>query len=157
MSKELKVKKIRNGTVIDHIPHGKSLIVLKILGITGEEDNIIALAMNVDSKKLGRKDMVKIENRELTEEEVNLIALIAPTATINIIRDYKVVKKYRVQLPKKILNILKCPNVTCITNSGEPIQPSFDVVSLTPLKLRCSYCWTYLTYSDVVRQLKEKT
>ncbi len=151
--KELRVRKIRNGTVIDHIPRGRSLIVLKILGITGEEDNIIALLMNVESLKLGKKDIVKIENRELTEDEVNLIALIAPTATINIVRDFVVVKKYKVRLPSRIVGILRCVNPTCITNSGEPIETVFEVVSTDPLKLRCSYCWTYLTYEDIIEQL----
>ncbi len=154
--RELRVRKIRNGTVIDHIPKGRSLIVLRILGITGEEDYIIALVMNVESKKLGKKDIVKIENRELTEDEVNLIALVAPTATINIIRDYKVVKKYNVRLPERISGILRCANPTCITNSGEPVKPVFDVISCEPLKLRCTYCWTYITYNDITRQFEEK-
>ncbi len=156
MNSELRVRKIKNGTVIDHIPHGRSLIVLRILGITGEEDNIIALIMNVDSKKLGRKDIVKIENRELTESEVNLIALIAPTATINIVRDFMVVKKYKVELPDKIVGLLKCVNPTCITNSGEVVESVFEVVSRNPIKLRCSYCWTYLTYEDIIRQMGER-
>ncbi len=156
MDRELRVRKIRNGTVIDHIPAGRSLIVLRILGISGSEDNIIAIIINVDSSRLGKKDIVKIENRELTEDEVDLIALIAPTATINIIRDYEVVRKYRVKLPKKIINILKCTNPTCITNSGEPVKPVFDVISTEPVKIKCVYCWTYLTFDDIIKQLEEK-
>lgn len=156
MDRELKVRKIKAGTVIDHIPAGRSLIVLRILGITSYEKNVIALVMNVDSKKLGRKDIVKIENRELTEDEVNLIALIAPTATINIIKEYKVVKKYKVKLPKRIVNILKCTNPTCITNSEEPVEPVFEVISSEPLKIKCTYCWTYLTFNDIISQLESK-
>jgi len=157
LSRELKVRRIKNGTVIDHIPSGKSLIVLKILGISGGEDNIIALVMNVESRKLGKKDIVKIENRELTEDEVNLIALIAPTATINIIKDFKVVKKYNVTLPKTFKGILKCPNPTCITNSGEYVEPIFDVISTNPPKLKCTYCWTYIPYENILKQLEEKS
>lgn len=156
MDRELKVRKIKAGTVIDHIPAGRSLIVLRILGITSYEKNVIALVMNVDSKKLGKKDIVKIENRELTEDEVNLIALIAPTATINIIKEYKVVKKYKVKLPKRIVNILKCTNPTCITNSEEPVEPVFEVISSEPLKIKCTYCWTYLTFNDIISQLESK-
>lgn len=157
MDRELRVRKIKDGTVIDHIPAGRSLIVLKILGITRSEENIIALIMNVDSKRLEKKDIVKIENRELTEDEVNLIALIAPTATINIIKEYKVVKKYKVQLPKRIINILRCMNPTCITNSEEPVEPVFEVISTDPLRIKCIYCWTYLTFNDIINQLESKT
>jgi len=135
------VRKIRNGTVIDHIPAGRSLDVLKILGITGREGATVALVMNVESRKLGRKDIVKIEDRFLKPEEVDKIALIAPTATINIVRDYQVVEKRRVSVPEEIVGILKCVNPLCISNSPrEPITPRIIVVSRQPLKLRCAYC-----------------
>ena len=86
-TKELYVKKIRNGTVIDHILAGHALDVLKILGIHGGEGHIVSVAMNVVSKKQNKKDIVKVENRELKPSEVDKIALIAPSATISIIRD----------------------------------------------------------------------
>ena len=88
----LRVSKIKDGTVIDHITSGHALDVVKILGITGKSGNIVTIAMNVPSKRMGKKDIVKIEGRELKAEEVDKIALIAPNATINIIRDYKVVE-----------------------------------------------------------------
>lgn len=154
MKDELRVRRIENGTVIDHIPKGKSLIVLKILGIHGQEDNTVAVLMNVESSKLEKKDIVKIENRELTKQEVNLIALVAPSATINIIRDYKVVKKYNVEPPEKIINLLKCPNPSCITNSGEDITPKFRLVNKNPIILQCEYCWSYLTATDIIKQLE---
>ena len=154
MESELKVRRIENGTVIDHIPKGKSLIVLKILGIHGTEDNTVAILMNVESSKLGKKDIVKIENRELTEDEVNLIALVAPSATINIIRNYKVVKKYNVSPPSRIVNLLKCPNPSCITNSGEDIKPKFRLVKSNPIVLQCEYCWSYLTEREILEQLE---
>lgn len=90
---ELKIKAIENGTVIDHITANKTLHILKILGLPDNETQNITVAMNVSSKELGRKDILKIENRELDHEELNQVALIAPKATINIIRDYKPVKK----------------------------------------------------------------
>ena len=99
---ELLVRKIREGTVIDHIPAGRALAVLRILGITGREGLRVAVVMNVESRKLGRKDIVKVEGRLLKPHEVDVVALIAPTATINIIRDYKVIEKRKVRLPRLI-------------------------------------------------------
>lgn len=139
----LVVSKIRNGTVIDHIPAGKALTVLRILGITGREGLRTAVLMNVESRKLGRKDIIKIENRELSSREVNAIALVAPTATINIIRDSMVYQKIRVAIPETVTGILKCPNPACITNKPrEPVTTSFRVVSRTPLVVQCVYCGT---------------
>ena len=153
-NEELRVRKIREGTVIDHITAGSALTVLRILGLSGKEGNIISIVMNVPSKKLGKKDIVKIEGRELNSKEVAMIALIAPRATINIIRNYKVVKKERVRLPSEIKNIIKCINPNCITNSEhEPVQPIFKVLSDNPLRLRCQYCSIILTQEDVERQL----
>ncbi len=149
----LRVAKIREGTVIDHITAGCALIVLRILGITGREGQIVSVAMNVPSKKLGKKDVVKIEGRELSPEEVDRIALIAPRATINIIRDYKVVQKHRVKLPKVIRNIIRCLNPACITNSREPVEPTFYVISEEPLRLKCHYCGRIMERSDVLASL----
>ena len=102
---ELRVKKIREGTVIDHINAGTALSVLHILGLTGRGENIVTVAMNVPSQKLGRKDIVKVEERALNAEEVDKIALIAPRATINIIRDYAVVAKQKTKLPLSLIHI----------------------------------------------------
>ena len=95
--------------------------------------------MNVRSK-MGKKDIVKVENRELDKHEVDKIALIAPKATINIIRDYEVVKKHRVELPDEIVGIVKCSNPTCISNSREPVKSRFRVISKDPPRIRCYYC-----------------
>ncbi|MCD6242089.1 aspartate carbamoyltransferase regulatory subunit [Candidatus Bathyarchaeota archaeon] len=148
----LRVSKIKDGTVIDHITSGHALDVAKILGITGKKGSIVTIAMNVPSGKLGRKDVVKIEGRELKAEEVDKIALIAPYATINIIRDYKVVEKKRVQLPKIIKDIVKCANPACISNSREPIQPKFYVESQEPLYLKCHYCGYIMDREEVLKQ-----
>ena len=95
--RELKVKPIVNGTVIDHIEAGQALNVLKILGISGHTKNVVSLLMNVPSGAMGAKDVVKVEDLELGPDEVDTIALIAPRATINIIRNYEVMKKFRVE------------------------------------------------------------
>ena len=137
--KELKVQPIKDGTVIDHITPGNALKVLKILGIEGKGDSIISIAINVVGKR-GRKDIVKIENRELDSNEVNKIALIAPNATINIIRNYEVIEKHRVVVPDEIIGIVRCPNPNCISNSKEPIKSKFIVTKRQPLRIKCYYC-----------------
>ena len=137
--KELKVQPIRNGTVIDHIAPGRAVSVLRILGLPRPGwTSTVTAAMNVPSSK-GRKDILKIEDRELDAAEVNKIALIAPNATINIVREYEVVRKDRVELPEKVSGLVKCPNPNCVTNH-EPIRTQFLVVSREPVKLRCGYC-----------------
>lgn len=139
--KELRVTPIRNGTVIDHIPAGMSLKVLKILGITGEKsDSTVTVAMRVTSKKKKLKDIVKVEDRELEKREVDKIALVAPKATINIIRNYDVKEKHKVKLPEVARGILKCDNPNCITNLREPVETEFVVISDSPVRLRCTYC-----------------
>lgn len=143
--KGLKVKPINNGTVIDHIAGGQALNVLKILGISGTTDAMVSVVMNVDSRKLGRKDIVKVEDRELLEEEVNRIALIAPAASINIIRDFKVIEKRRVDLPDEIVGVVRCQNPNCISNTSEPIASRMLVKTKNPVLLRCLYCEQPLT------------
>jgi len=149
---ELYVRKIRMGTVIDHISAGHALSVLRILGLTGKENNVVSIAMNVRSKKLGRKDIVKVEDRELDAEEVDKIALIAPKATINIIRDYEVVEKQEAKLPKIIRGIIKCDNPICVSSGKEPIQPTFFMEKEDPLRLRCYYCNRIMNKDSIVRQ-----
>lgn len=135
--KELKVDPIKSGTVIDHIPANKALSVLSIL--SPKETDMVTVGINFASKKYGKKDIVKIENRELTEDEVNSIALIAPTANLSIIRNFEIVKKTGVRIPDKIEGLAKCSNPNCVTNH-EQITTRFDVVSKQPVKVRCEYC-----------------
>ena len=138
MKGEMLVRKIENGSVIDHISAGKGLKVAKILNI-GDEDKAVVL-MNVESRHFGRKDIVKIENKELDENEVNKIALVSPQATLNIIKNRNVAEKRKVSLPNVIEKIVKCPNKNCITNTNEPIETKFFVESIEPTLLRCNYC-----------------
>ena len=139
--RELKITPIRNGTVIDHIGNGLALDVLRILGVRKlERDSTVSVALHVRSGKLGWKDIVKVENIELTPRTVNAIALIAPTATISIIRDFHVREKHPVDLPDRIVGVLKCPNPSCITNQSEPVESDFEVAGRKPVVLRCAYC-----------------
>lgn len=148
----LLVSKIKDGTVIDHITGGHALDVVKILGITGRTNGIVLIAMHVPSKQLGTKDIVKVEGRELKPVEVDKIALLTPRASIVIIRDYKVVDKKLVKLPKVIRGIVKCDNPSCITNSNEPVHPKFYVKSQEPLMIRCHYCSFIMEEDDILKQ-----
>ena len=139
MKKELKIPLIKDGTVIDHITAGNAVKVLHILGIPKSSSSIVSVAMNVKSK-FGKKDIVKVENRELDPNEVDKIALIAPKATINFIRDYEVAKKYRVKLPEEIIGIASCSNPTCVSNAKEPVKSRFKVISKDPPRIKCYYC-----------------
>ncbi len=151
-AQELYVKKIRNGTVIDHISPGHALDVLKILGIDSGGGHIVSVAMNVPSKMASKKDIVKVENREMKPGEADKIALIAPAATINIIRDYEVAEKTRVKLPDSIRGIVRCSNPACVSNAGEPVEPRFLVERQDPLRLRCFYCVRIMEKPDVLKQ-----
>lgn len=149
---ELRVSKIKNGTVIDHISGGYALDVIRILKITGQEKRVMTIAVNVPSKRFKVKDIVKIEGRALNPQEVNKIALVAPHATINIIRSYKVVEKLRVKLPTVIEDTIKCANPACISNSNEPVEAKFYVESEEPLLLKCHYCSYILEKDEVLKQ-----
>ena len=152
---ELKIKAIENGTVIDHITANKALHILKILGLPDSQTKNVTKAMNVSSSEIGSKDILKIENRELDAKEVNQVALIAPQATINIIRDFEPVTKYKVGLPDKITSILKCTNSKCITNyENEPITPIFNVIETYPPVVRCHYCEKLIRTEDIEKQFE---
>jgi len=148
----LRVSKIKNGTVIDHITNGHALDVVRILGITGRTGGVVTVAMNVPSKKHGVKDIVKVEGRELNSKEVDKIALLAPHATINIIRDYEVAEKQVVKLPEVLKGVVKCANPACVSNSPEPVQPTFYVECEEPLMLKCHYCGYIMEKQDVLKQ-----
>ena len=137
--KELKIIPIKNGTVIDHITAGYAVKVLRVLKIPESTSSVVSVAMNV-SGKMGKKDIVKVENRELDPHELDKIALIAPKATINIIREYEVVKKHKVELPNEVVGIAKCSNPTCISNAREPVKSRFQIVCKDPLRIKCYYC-----------------
>ncbi len=149
---KLLVSKIREGTVIDHIPAGRALVVLRLLNPPG--DARVAIVMNAESRKLGRKDIVKVEGVILSPEQTAAVALVAPKATINIIRDYVVVEKRKASPPKVVEGILRCTNPTCITRKpGEPVKPRFKLVKEEPVTLQCTYCGTIITQEEVVNQL----
>ncbi|NQV08746.1 aspartate carbamoyltransferase regulatory subunit [Candidatus Woesearchaeota archaeon] len=145
-----KVYRIKNGTVIDHIPQGKGHLVMKILKLHKEpSDNFIALGVNLKSKKGEFKDLVKIEDKELSEQEINKITLIAPKATMNIIRNGKITKKYKVKLPKNITGIMKCSNPNCVINNEHDVSTKFIMIQEHPLRVRCRYCERVMESKDI--------
>lgn len=148
MNKEkLKVDPIKNGTVIDHITAGKALQVAEILNI-GNSEREIMIGVNLASKKMGKKDIIKIENRELSKDEASSIALISPTATLIIINDYQVVKKFGIDIPDDIHDHIVCPNSNCITNI-EPVKTRFELANNEPIEVRCAYCEKKYNIDDV--------
>lgn len=140
-NRELRVSKIQSGTVIDHITGGQALNVLAIVGIDGSEGETVSVGMNVPSDRLGQKDIVKVEGQELSQDEVDVLSLIAPAATINIVRDYEVIEKHRVSPPEEVVGVLACPNHNCITTDPEPVQSRFEVLDDG---VRCAYCGTII-------------
>ena len=137
---DLIVRRIKDGTVIDHIEAGKGLKVLNALEIDGKDGNVITIALNVPSAKVSKKDIIKVENRFLKDDDTNKLAVIAPKATINIIKDYKLIEKRRVSLPNEIDRIFRCSNPDCITNSTEHIESVMDVIDKEGRVLKCRYC-----------------
>lgn len=140
LEKTLKISKIRDGTVIDHITAGKALKVLSILRIEEKNNNSVSIGIRVPSSKMVQKDVIKIEGRYLERFEVDKISLMAPDASISIVKDYEITKKYTVDLPSRIVGIIKCHNANCITNVREPVTSEFTLVSKKPLVIRCNFC-----------------
>lgn len=136
--KELQVSAIENGTVIDHIPADKLFDVINVLGISRME-NAMTFGTNLRSRKLGKKAIIKIWDKFLEDDEVNKLALVAPSAKINIIRDYDVAEKKTVNVPERVEGIVKCMNPKCITNH-EFVKTKFAVINDSPIVLKCHYC-----------------
>jgi len=131
------VAALRHGTVIDHLNAGKALKALEALGFP--KKGAALLGIGLESGKMGTKDILKLENVELTPAEIDKLAVFGPQATVSFIRDYAVVRKVSVKLPEVIVAILKCPNPNCISNH-ERIETRFNVETAKPLHVRCHYC-----------------
>lgn len=146
MKEELTVKAIENGTVIDHIQADKVYKIISIIGLE-DFDTPVFIGNNLPSKKYGKKAIIKIADKFPNENDANKIALIDPNAVINIIKDYKVVKKYQVSLPEKVEGIVKCFNPKCITNYDK-VKQKFTIVKKDgKIGLKCHYC-EKITWED---------
>ena len=144
---KLKVSAINNGTVIDHIPSENLFKVISILGLQKVKTQI-TFGANFESEKLGSKAIIKLSDVFFEDDEINKISLIAKNANLNIIRDYEVVEKRLVEVPDKIVGIVKCFNPKCITNNEE-ITTRFTVISKNPIDLKCKYC-EKITHEDEI-------
>ncbi len=137
-SKKLQVSAIQEGTVIDHIPAEnlfKVISILKLINVGSQ----MTFGTNLESKKLGKKAIIKISDVFFPDTDINRIALVAPEAKLNIIRNYEVVEKKTVEVPNAIKGIAKCMNPQCITNH-EKVPTQFTVLSKKEIALRCHYC-----------------
>ncbi len=136
----LKINKIKKGTVIDHIPAGKVFEVMRILKLENSKD-VIMIGVNVYSDKLDKKDILKVENRFLNKDEIMKISIVAPDATINYVKDYKIFRKFNLELPSVIEGVIVCSNRRCVSNSKEPIISRFRIIVKADKKVfRCEYC-----------------
>ncbi|MHA2170103.1 MAG: aspartate carbamoyltransferase regulatory subunit [Candidatus Kariarchaeaceae archaeon] len=142
-SPQMLVSKIESGTVIDKIPPGKSLQILRILRIDEDAPDTVAVAIKVTSQSMGRKDIIKLTNRYLNDEEYKKIWLIAPLARIVLIQHFDVSEKFNLadrELSQEFTGVLSCQNPTCATNYREPVEPKFSLMQRDPLLVRCLYC-----------------
>jgi aspartate carbamoyltransferase regulatory subunit len=146
--KILEVSAIKNGTVIDHIPANSLFKVISILGLD-KICNKITFGTNLESQKLGQKAIIKLSDVFFLDKDINKIALVAPQAKLNIIKNYKVTEKKVVEVPDEIIGIVKCMNPQCITNE-EKIITRYQVVSKKDVKLKCYYCEKITDQDNIV-------
>ena len=145
--RELNISAIDEGTVIDHIPTDATFKVVEILDLEHHK-GVVSIATNLQSRRIGKKGIVKVGGKSLTQDEVNKIAIVAPDATVNIIKSYDVREKIKVKTPDVIDNVVKCSNPVCITNN-EQMPTKFYVVKKDPLRIKCHYCERSMGKDDI--------
>lgn len=139
MKKELNVSALVNGTVIDHIPADALFKVINVLKLDSIGERMMTFGTYLDSSQCGKKAIIKIADLFFQESDINRIALFAPRAVLNVIKDYSVVDKMPIAMPEQLNGIVKCQNPVCVTNN-ECVEPRYEVVSSAPTALRCAYC-----------------
>ena len=145
--KELEVSAIKNGTVIDHIPANVTFKIVQILDLYNHP-GAITIGTNLDSISLGKKGIIKIADRYLTDEEIGRLSVVSPDVTLNIIKDYQIVEKKYVKYPKQIIGVVKCTNPKCVTNH-QPIPTKREVFDMNQKSLRCIYCERVMQYGEI--------
>ncbi|MBN2067252.1 MAG: aspartate carbamoyltransferase regulatory subunit [Candidatus Diapherotrites archaeon] len=148
---DIRLTPISNGTVLDHLPVGTALRIIEILGLEKAED-AVTVAINTESKSLGRKDLMFIEGKALTKEEIDKIGLIAENGTMNIIEKKEVKKKEKISLPKQASGLIKCVNPKCITNI-ESLPTKFTLTQ-NPLKAKCQYCEKTISGEEIFKAIQ---
>ncbi|MBI4210599.1 MAG: aspartate carbamoyltransferase regulatory subunit [Candidatus Diapherotrites archaeon] len=149
MSKEIRISPIRNGTAIDHLGPGSAYKMLEVLDL---RDYTVTVGINVESRKMGHKDIMFIEGRELSGKEMDKIALIGHGATVNLIKNSEIAEKFQLGYPEQVEGIMKCINPKCITNA-ENITGKFSIRH-SPLEAKCFYCETRMGEQDIVSSIK---
>lgn len=139
--KTMEVRLIENGTVIDHIPPSALFKIIGIMGLDRDTEHRMTIGTNLESGRMGTKAIIKIADRYCAVHEIDRIALFAPEARVNTIRNFEVVEKRRVEVPSRIEGFVRCANPMCVTNH-QPVETAFDVVRDTggEVALRCRYC-----------------
>ncbi|MFA6486222.1 MAG: aspartate carbamoyltransferase regulatory subunit [Candidatus Magasanikbacteria bacterium] len=146
--KQLLVSAINNGTVIDHITAGSALKIIRLLNLASHK-NVVTVGLNLPSRAMKYKDLIKVEGREISPAEIDRVAILSPQASINIIKNYEVVKKFLVNLPAIIDYVVVCPNPKCITNN-ETMSSRFHVIKEKDgIKLKCHYCEKIFKQNDI--------
>jgi aspartate carbamoyltransferase regulatory subunit len=157
-NRQLLVSKIENGIVIDHIPAGKAFLVLKLLKLPIDAQTLIA--QNVESRSLGKKDLIKIEGTYLTSSEIDIIAFVAPNSTLNIIQNWEVIEKRVIKYPEEIKGVFKCPNLLCPTNKKYAApETRFKVEAgnqIEEIKFHCSYCGSITWYGSILESINNE-
>jgi aspartate carbamoyltransferase regulatory subunit len=135
----LSIAEISNGTVIDHIEAGKGLLIVKLLKLDQTQKKLL-VGLNLPASSLALKDIIKLEDKELTQEEANQLAIISPKITINIIENFQIQRKFNLTIPEAIENVIICPNQVCITNHEVIPTYFFSRKRSHSVQLRCKYC-----------------
>ena len=136
---ELIVKALENGTVIDHIPADQTFKVVKLLGLE-ECAGQVTIGVNLSSNKLGKKGIIKVADTYFEKSELDKVAIIAPQAKVNIIKNYEVVEKIELSLPDEVTGILKCINPMCVTNKERDVETRFHILDKKNGTVKCHYC-----------------
>jgi aspartate carbamoyltransferase regulatory subunit len=148
MEKTLSVSAIKEGSVIDHVEAGSALKIIRILNLPAKE-RMVTVGLNLASQRQGRKDIIKVSGKEITPKEANRIALLSPEATVNIIRNYTTFRKFKVEMPNTVEEIIVCPNPKCITNY-ERMLTNFHILRHNgTTELSCNYCEKIFTIQDI--------
>jgi aspartate carbamoyltransferase regulatory subunit len=142
------ISQIERGTVIDHIDPHVVFQVVRILEIDDQVEETVTVGTNLRSNVLGKKGIIKISNRFLTQDDVDKLSVVSPNATVSIIEDYVVKEKYKVKIPEKVEGIIRCPNSNCVTNT-EDWPTRFRVIEHEPLTLFCTYCERFVRKDEI--------
>ena len=135
---EMFVRALKNGTVIDHIPSDKLFAVVSLLHLDKLKNRII-IGFNLNSEKIGKKSIIKVSDKYFSSEELNQLSVLAPNVTLNVIKEYEIIEKYKVEMPDELNGIIKCANPKCITNN-EPMTTRFKIIDKQKGIIRCLYC-----------------